>query len=114
MGKPHTMDAVARAAGRAVDRSRWHDAGSRLAVDGGQRLVCERADVVREAHVGRTTCKECGMSTDWYSDVLAFHRKFGCVIGGKPAVPSEGTVALRLDLVSEEFWELLDSISEDN
>jgi predicted HAD superfamily Cof-like phosphohydrolase len=47
---------------------------------------------------------------DYYGDVLAFHRKFGCSIGARPAEPDEATVKLRVSLISEEVTELVDAI----
>lgn len=44
---------------------------------------------------------------DWFADVLAFHRKFGCAVGTTPAVPGQGTVELRKSLNNEEHGETL-------
>lgn len=41
-----------------------------------------------------------------FRDVLDFHRKFGCSIGERPAVPPDGTPELRARLIAEEFEEL--------
>lgn len=48
---------------------------------------------------------------DWFEDVLAFHRKFGCRITGRPGIPPGETVALRAELVREEVEELEDAIA---
>lgn len=45
-----------------------------------------------------------------FADVLAFHRKFRCVIGETPAVPAEGTAHLRSELITEEYQELLSAL----
>lgn len=47
--------------------------------------------------------------SDWFKDVLDFHRKFGCYIGSAPAVPRDGTVKLRDRLIAEESDELADA-----
>lgn len=42
------------------------------------------------------------------SDVRAFHEKFGCAIGTEgPKVPDDHVTSLRMNLVSEEYAELL-------
>jgi predicted HAD superfamily Cof-like phosphohydrolase len=48
------------------------------------------------------------VSTDWYQDVLDFHKKFGCAIGEKPSLPpaGAGVRSLRMKLIGEEFEEL--------
>jgi predicted HAD superfamily Cof-like phosphohydrolase len=45
------------------------------------------------------------MLRDWFADVLEFHRKFGCVIGSRPAPPDAGTADLRYVLMEEELDE---------
>jgi predicted HAD superfamily Cof-like phosphohydrolase len=46
-------------------------------------------------------------SRDWFADVLAFHRKFGCAIGATPGVlPDRATFELRDRLHAEESDEL--------
>ena len=42
-----------------------------------------------------------------YTDVLEFHKKFGCHIGEKPGFPSTEEEELKLRLVVEEYEELL-------
>jgi predicted HAD superfamily Cof-like phosphohydrolase len=54
------------------------------------------------------------VSTDWYQDVLDFHRKFGCVVGEFPAVPSKGTKELRSDLLWEEWCETEAALRRDD
>lgn len=43
-------------------------------------------------------------------DVAAFHRATDTPIAEVPSIPSDERVKLRLDLISEEFFELLDSL----
>ncbi len=45
-------------------------------------------------------------------DVLAFQRKFACHIGSYPAVPIPSLVKLRLDLITEEYGELLRAVDK--
>lgn len=71
----------------------------------------------------RAPCDECeatekakaaprpAVHTDQHAMVLAFHEKFGCVIGERPAFPDEATAALRCNLIKEEFKELNDAIA---
>lgn len=49
-----------------------------------------------------------------FSDVLAFHRKFGAVIGSTPAVPDEATVILRYRLIREEQNELVNAMIDND
>lgn len=49
-----------------------------------------------------------------FSDVLAFHRKFGAAIGTTPAIPDEATFCLRIRLIQEEFKELMSAIADDD
>ncbi len=44
---------------------------------------------------------------DMVENVLAFHRKFGCYTGDSPQRPPQPIVRLRLDLITEEYSELL-------
>lgn len=50
-----------------------------------------------------------------FRDVLAFHRKF-CPerIGSLPKVPGVGTVDLRIELIREEFSELVSAMIRDD
>jgi predicted HAD superfamily Cof-like phosphohydrolase len=45
--------------------------------------------------------------------VLEFHRTVGQPIGEKPAVPSEERVRLRVHLIAEEFFEMVESTLND-
>ncbi len=48
--------------------------------------------------------------SNWYKDVLEFHRAFGQRIGQTPAFPEDiNERALRIDLLEEEFKEYLDA-----
>lgn len=51
---------------------------------------------------------------DWFADVLAFHRKFGCVVGRTPRVPDDATWILRDRLIREEYTELLAAMASRN
>lgn len=44
-----------------------------------------------------------------HDQVLEFHRKFGQPVVEKCAVPDDATVRLRLRLIAEEFFELLEA-----
>lgn len=47
------------------------------------------------------------MAQDWFEDVLAFHRKFGCAVGEEgPRQPHTKTIDLRMELIREEWQEL--------
>lgn len=50
------------------------------------------------------------MSGDPYTDVFEFHRKFGCKVGTKPAIPDSGTAELRERLLREEFEETVKAL----
>lgn len=54
------------------------------------------------------------MIRDMYIDVLDFHRKFGCHVGGRPGQPSMGTAILREKLLREEFEETVKAMNEGN
>jgi predicted HAD superfamily Cof-like phosphohydrolase len=45
--------------------------------------------------------------------VTQFHREMGHPINDKPATPSDGRVRLRLRLITEEFFEILDACGLD-
>jgi hypothetical protein len=45
-----------------------------------------------------------------HENVLAFHRKFGAVVGTTPAAPSDAVLGLRLRLISEEYGELMSAL----
>jgi predicted HAD superfamily Cof-like phosphohydrolase len=47
------------------------------------------------------------MSTDWYQDVLDFHRKLGIGVGNRPAAPDLDTLILREQLMREELTETI-------
>lgn len=52
---------------------------------------------------------------DWYADVMAFHERFGCVIGRNgPAVPDAGTAKLRAALLTEETIETVEAMARDD
>ena len=50
------------------------------------------------------------MNTDWYEDVLDFHRTMGSPIGEKPHIPPRDIKKLRTDLIGEEVGEALDAL----
>jgi predicted HAD superfamily Cof-like phosphohydrolase len=50
------------------------------------------------------------MDQNWYQDVKAFHEKFGCYIGKKPGFPPPEVEQLRIDLILEEFKEVVDAM----
>jgi Lar family restriction alleviation protein len=59
------------------------------------------------------TAKPGGLSvSDFYADVLEFHRKLGSLIGTTPKVPDPDTVDLRLGLISEEIRETMEAIED--
>jgi hypothetical protein len=43
---------------------------------------------------------------DPFAAVLEFHRRFDIVVGARPGIPDESTVALRRRLIGEELDEL--------
>jgi len=49
---------------------------------------------------------------DPFAAVLQFHCRFGVAIGERPALPEQGIVALRLDLIEEELAELRAAIQD--
>ena len=51
---------------------------------------------------------------DMVADVLRFHRKFGCYTGDHPHGPPRPVVKLRLDLIIEEYGEVLRACDRGN
>jgi predicted HAD superfamily Cof-like phosphohydrolase len=50
------------------------------------------------------------MNSNWYKDVMDFHRAFGQRIGQTPAIPEDvDERCLRIDLLEEEFKEYMDA-----
>lgn len=49
-----------------------------------------------------------------FTDVLNFHRKFGCFIAEKPSIQDKKRKKLRIALIQEEFDELLDAVKKKN
>jgi Uncharacterized protein conserved in bacteria len=47
-----------------------------------------------------------------FQSVLEFHRTYGQLINKTPQIPSDAVVALRLELIDEEFKELQEAIAE--
>jgi predicted HAD superfamily Cof-like phosphohydrolase len=43
------------------------------------------------------------MSTNWYADVLKFHKAFGLTIHDKPQIPSHDDIVLRAVVARDEF-----------
>lgn len=87
--------------------------------------VCGSHNLNAYTHRGSTErhawwCEDCGsMHTEMgvscpeksmlHHQVLAFHRRFGQSVGEKPHVPSDEDVRFRLNLIAEEFFELLEA-----
>jgi len=62
--------------------------------------------------VGRT---ECPVRVDWstnFEKVREFHEAFDCARYETPALPDESLEELRIDLIAEEFDELLEALVE--
>lgn len=51
---------------------------------------------------------------DWFHDVCKFHHKFDLFVGERPAIPDVDTQRLRVDLIDEEYGELLDALCDEN
>jgi predicted HAD superfamily Cof-like phosphohydrolase len=47
--------------------------------------------------------------SNWYRDVMDFHRSFGQRVGRLPELPGEAERALRVKLLAEEFTEYKDA-----
>lgn len=47
---------------------------------------------------------------DWFADVLAFHRKFGCATGTTPALVDGDVRRLRISLIDEEGMEFVEAL----
>jgi len=47
--------------------------------------------------------------SNWYRDVMDFHRSFGQRVGRLPELPSEAERALRVKLLAEEYYEYKDA-----
>lgn len=52
------------------------------------------------------------MATDFLADVLEFHKRFGVPFADHPRRGKRARVALRRDLISEEYDELIEAIDE--
>jgi predicted HAD superfamily Cof-like phosphohydrolase len=77
--------------------------------------VCGDLSFALDAH-GRWGCKRCSkpsmptvQTTSIHDQVTAFHKAMGQPILPRPQVPSDDRVRLRLKLIAEEFFELLDA-----
>lgn len=57
--------------------------------------------------------KKIAEAADWQRDVLNFHQAFGLYVGESgPAVPAEGTAALRANLLREEVEEVAKAMQD--
>lgn len=54
------------------------------------------------------------MSINWVDDVKKFHEKFNIYLSDKPGLPSKDVINLRLQLVIEEYTELLNAHTTSN
>lgn len=52
--------------------------------------------------------------SDWFQDVHDFHKVMGLKIGDKPSVLDYETHTLRESLIREEFYEVMQALSEKN
>lgn len=48
--------------------------------------------------------------SDWYQDVMDFHKKFEMYVGQKPSWPSDSETDMRWSLIDEECDELFDAL----
>jgi predicted HAD superfamily Cof-like phosphohydrolase len=82
---------------------------SNSAADSAQRLITKQRLMIRQqdeiVRLNRASIR---------SQVSEFHRAFGQDIADKPSVPDDKTVVLRVNLIAEEFCEMLEAVYGDD